>query len=197
VAARNLLPRWRRVGGGLFLVLFGATFLYFLVPEILANLAAANWTATSCRILSSGIMTQEPRDSEEGDILYRVAVHYSYEAAAQSYESSRYRFVDPFTNDRIAAETAVAAYASSWCHHRTSRPVCARRKSGPGDSLRLGRLGWSYLNAIRIEQCSWCIRSRSGMNGQHRSIRHCRSLAGGARRLMCWTRGDEARNERT
>lgn len=104
-------PRWRQVGGALCLALFGGTFLYFLVPEILANLAAANWNAASCRILSSGIMTQEPRNSEEGDILYRVAVHYSYEAAAQRYESRRYRFVDPFTNDRIAAETAVAGYA--------------------------------------------------------------------------------------
>jgi hypothetical protein len=111
-ARRHPSSRWRRGGGGLFLVLFGGVFLYFLVPEILANLAAASWTPASCTILSSGVTTQESRDGEERQTLYRVDVRYAYDAAAGRLESTRYRFVDPFTDNRAAAETAAARYAA-------------------------------------------------------------------------------------
>jgi hypothetical protein len=37
----NPSSRWQRVGGALFALSFGGIFLYFLVPEIVANLAAA------------------------------------------------------------------------------------------------------------------------------------------------------------
>lgn len=61
-ARRHPASRWRRAGGGVALLLFGGVFLYFLVPEILANLTAVDWTLTSCRILSSRVATQESRD---------------------------------------------------------------------------------------------------------------------------------------
>lgn len=100
----------RRVGGGLFLVLFGGVFLYFLVPEIWANLSAANWRETSCTILSSRVGTEESGTGEERTTLYRVEMRYVYEWAASRYESTRYRFIDPYVNDQNAAEAAVARY---------------------------------------------------------------------------------------
>ena len=51
--------RWRRVGGALLLLLFGGIFLYFLVPEIARNLAAAGWDSVFCIVLSSGIARGE------------------------------------------------------------------------------------------------------------------------------------------
>lgn len=110
-ASRNQSSRLRRVGGGLFLVLFGGIFLYFLAPEIVANVAAAGWNTTSCSILSSRVATEESQHAGERETLYRVDVRYSYEVAGHRYESTRYRFIDPFTNGRGSAETAVARNA--------------------------------------------------------------------------------------
>ena len=113
-ARRNPSGRWRRVGGGLFLLSFGGIFLYFLVPEIVANIAAAHWTLSSCRILSSGVLSQESRDAEDSqrrqETLYRLNVTYSYDPAAGRQQSTRYRFVDPFTENRSAAESAAVRY---------------------------------------------------------------------------------------
>jgi hypothetical protein len=110
-ALRDPTSRWRRVGGGVFLLLFGGIFLYFLVPEIRANLAAAHWTPTSCTILSSAVATEESRDGDERRTLYRLNVRYAYDAAGARHESTRYRFIDPFTDDHAAAQTTAARYA--------------------------------------------------------------------------------------
>jgi hypothetical protein len=50
------------------------------------------------------------RDGEERGFLYRVDVRYVYQAAGDRYESTRYRFVDPFTDNGSAVETAVARF---------------------------------------------------------------------------------------
>ena len=109
-ARGNLYSRWQRTGGGLFALAFGGIFLYFLVPEILAHLAAARWTPASCTILSSGVKRDESRDGAEQRELYRFDVRYSYNTPAGRRESTRYRFIDPFTDNRAAAETAAARY---------------------------------------------------------------------------------------
>jgi len=111
-ARRNPPSRWRRAGGAVFLLLFGGIFLYFLVPEIAANLAAARWTLRSCRILSSGVGTDDVRDGDDPQVrtLYRLNVTYSYETAAGRQQSARYRFIDPYTDSRAAAESAAARY---------------------------------------------------------------------------------------
>lgn len=94
------------------MLLFGGVFLYFLAPEILASLAAARWTLSSCTILSSGVGSQESsdRDVAQRQTLYRLNVRYSYETAAGPQQSTRYRFIDPLTDNRAAAETGAARY---------------------------------------------------------------------------------------
>jgi hypothetical protein len=100
----------RRLGGSLALLVFGGVFLWWLVPEILANLRAARWTAATCTILSSDVETQESRDDDTQNALYRLAVRYRYETVAGTNESTRYRFVDPYTDNRGAVESAAARY---------------------------------------------------------------------------------------
>jgi hypothetical protein len=97
VRPRDWLRCRRQLGGGLLLLLFGGGFLYFLVPEIAANFAAAHWTLTPCTILSSRVKSRDLPDTEERRTLYRLDVRYAYEVAAGRRESSRYRFIDPFT----------------------------------------------------------------------------------------------------
>ena len=106
----QLFGRWRRTGGALALVLFAAPFLYVLIPEIAANLAAAGWTSTSCTIVSSRVDRQRMRDGDDVFPLYRFDVRYAYGAGGTRYESTRYRFVDPFTENSAAAEGAAARY---------------------------------------------------------------------------------------
>lgn len=95
----------RRALGSLFCIAFGGVFLWFMVPEIAANLAAANWTESTCTIVSSGTGTQRPTEPA-GEPLYRVEVTYTYRVAAQLYQSTRYRFVNPYVNDRARVEAA-------------------------------------------------------------------------------------------
>ena len=123
-------------------MLFGGVFLYFLVPEILANLTAANWTLTSCRILSSRVATQESRDGGDHQTLYRVDLRYSYEIAGRSYESTRYRFVDPHTDNRSAAESAVRQYAPG------SAAPCYVNPRDPGQAVLDRRLSPFMLIAL-------------------------------------------------
>ncbi|MGH7470518.1 MAG: DUF3592 domain-containing protein [Longimicrobiales bacterium] len=123
----GLYPRWRRLAGSLFLLLFGAVFLYFMVPEIRSNFAALNWTSTSCTILSSGMDTQAHRDPLEDD-LARVRVSYSYQVAGQRFESNRFRFVDVYTNDLTAMQRTVARLqpgAVVSCYFDPERPANA------------------------------------------------------------------------
>ena len=102
--------RMRQIAGGLFVTLFGGVFLYFLVPEIVQNLAAANWLRSSCTILSATIATDETNDDGERRELYKADLVFSYEYDGKRYESSRFRFVYPFTNDRNSAERSVAQH---------------------------------------------------------------------------------------
>ena len=112
-ARRNLRSRWQRLGGGVLTLVFGGIFLYFLVPDIVANLAAARWTLSSCRILASSVGSERLIDQpdEPQRTLYRLNVTYSYETAAGSQRSTRYRFIDPFTDNRPAAESMAAQYS--------------------------------------------------------------------------------------
>ena len=112
LAARNPPSRLRRLGGGLLVTAFGGLFLYFLLPEILSNLAAANWTLTPCTILSSRVGSEETHDGDERRTLYRLDVRYSYRSATGRRESTRYRFIDPFTDNRAAVEAAAARYVA-------------------------------------------------------------------------------------
>lgn len=107
---RHLYGRGRRAAGALGLILFAAPFLYFLVPEIAANLTAAHWTPASCTILASRVDRQRVRDGEETQPLYRFDVRYVYRAGVARYESTRYRFVDPFTDNSAAVERAAMQY---------------------------------------------------------------------------------------
>jgi hypothetical protein len=95
---------WRRALGALLCVAFGAVFLWFMAPEILANLRAAHWSEGSCTIVSSRAGTQAPTEPS-GETLYRVEAEYSYRVGAETHESTRYRFVNPYVNDpaRVAA----------------------------------------------------------------------------------------------
>lgn len=132
----HLSSRWQRAGGGVFLVLFGGTFLFFLVPEIVANLAAAKWIETPCTILSSDVATQISRDGEYQATLYRADVRYAYQSTANRYESTRYRFIDPYTDNRPAAESAVARYApgsvvSCYVDPRDPRQAVLDRRLSP------------------------------------------------------------------
>jgi hypothetical protein len=73
-ARRNPASRLRRATGGLFTLLFGWVFLYFLLPGIVANLAAAGWTLSACEVLSSGVARQESSDGADQPqrTLYRL-----------------------------------------------------------------------------------------------------------------------------
>ena len=125
---RNPSSRGRRAGGGLFLLLFGGVFLYFLVPEIVANVAAARWTPSSCTILSSGVSRDDVRDDGRERTLYRLDVTYSYETEAGRQQSTRYRFIDPFTDNRVAAESTAARYSPGAvvpCHVDPGNPTQA------------------------------------------------------------------------
>ena len=42
--------------------------------------------------------------------MYRLDVRYSYRTAAGPRESTRYRFIDPFTDNQAAVEAAAARY---------------------------------------------------------------------------------------
>ena len=111
-ARLHLSSRWQRAGGALFMILFGGVFLYFLVPELLANFASARWTQTSCTVLSSAAdrERQITHDVTASETLYRTSVRYSYRVGAQRFESTRYRFIDPFTDNKSAVESAAATY---------------------------------------------------------------------------------------
>jgi hypothetical protein len=55
------------IGGGVLTLSFGGIFLYFLVPEIVANLAAVRWTRSACRILSRSVRSEESIDVYSSD----------------------------------------------------------------------------------------------------------------------------------
>jgi hypothetical protein len=84
-------------------------FLYFMLPEIVANLAAARWSEGACTIVTSAAGTQAPTDPS-GETLYRVFVRFTYEVGGRSYESTRYRFVNPYVNDQAEVEAATRDY---------------------------------------------------------------------------------------
>jgi len=98
------------MGGSLLFILFGGIFLYFLIPEIFLNFRAARWNAATCTILSARIAEQESREDGESRTLYRVDVRYSYEAGGMRHESTRYRFVDPYTDNRSAMQRTVDSF---------------------------------------------------------------------------------------
>jgi hypothetical protein len=100
---------WRRALGALFSIAFGGVFLWFMLPEIVANLAAARWSEGSCTIVTSAAGTQAPTEPA-GETLYRVFVRFTYQVGGRSYESTRYRFVNPFVNDQAKVEAAARAY---------------------------------------------------------------------------------------
>jgi hypothetical protein len=110
----HLYSPWRRAGGALFLIVFGGVFLYFLVPEVVANFASARWTQRSCTILSSAAdrERQITHDTTANEMLYRTSVRYSYQVGTRRFESTRYRFIDPFTDNRAAVESAAATYSA-------------------------------------------------------------------------------------
>jgi hypothetical protein len=112
-ARRRPRSRWRQLGGGLAFLAFGGVFLWFMVPEIAANLEAARWTPSRCRILSSGVATQVSEYSGEPPerTLYKVDVSYTYDTPEGPRQSTRYRFIDPYSDNRTAAESAAARYA--------------------------------------------------------------------------------------
>lgn len=110
-AYRDPASQWRGAAGGLVLVMFGGVFLYFLVPEIWASLTASRWAATPCTILSSRVETAESGEGIDRQTLYRLEVRYRYEASAGRHESTRYRFANPYTENRAAAETGAATYS--------------------------------------------------------------------------------------
>jgi hypothetical protein len=107
---RHLYGRGQRAGGAVFLTLFGGLFLYFMLPEIVASLTAANWTPATCTILSSAVGRQRSTDREALDTLYRLEVRYAYQASGTRHESTRYRFIDPYTDNSAAVQGAVARY---------------------------------------------------------------------------------------
>ncbi|MSO21097.1 MAG: DUF3592 domain-containing protein [Acidobacteria bacterium] len=102
--------RWRLLGGSLLWILFGGVFLYFLLPEIYLNLQAARWNAATCTIVLARVAEQRDREDGESRVLYRVDVRYTYEFGKERHESTRYRFVDPYTDNRSAAQRTVDAY---------------------------------------------------------------------------------------
>lgn len=108
-----LYTSWRQVPGALFLVAFGGVFLYFLMPEIIANFASVHWMQTSCTILSSGADRDRTvrSDPHAQETVYRVNVRYSYRVGGREFESTPYRFVDPFTDNQAAVEGAAARYS--------------------------------------------------------------------------------------
>jgi hypothetical protein len=99
----------RRTLGALFSIAFGGVFLYFMLPEIVANLAAAKWSEGSCTIVTSAAGTQRPTEPA-GETLYRVFVRFTYRVGDRSYESTRYRFVNPFVNDQAKVEAVARDY---------------------------------------------------------------------------------------
>lgn len=109
-AAARPQSRGRLLGGSLLFMLFGGVFLYFLLPEILLNFNAARWNHATCTILSARVAQQESREDGVSRTLYRVEVRYAYEAGGNWHESTRYRFVDPYTDNRSAVERTVDSF---------------------------------------------------------------------------------------
>lgn len=128
VHARQRSKPVRLLGGGLLLMAFGGVFLYFLLPELLMNLSAAGWREASCGIVSSRVVSMDSADPEQMRKLYRPEIRYSYELAGRRYESTRYRFASPFTDNEAGAAAAVRQYAPGsrvTCFVNTALPTQA------------------------------------------------------------------------
>lgn len=109
-AQRHLPTSTSQWAGSLLLLGFGFVLLYFLAPPIMMNLRATRWNLYRCTIIESRVAAKESTDTEESRTLYRPELSYWYELAGKRYESSRYRFANPYINDQSVAEGVVARH---------------------------------------------------------------------------------------
>jgi hypothetical protein len=84
----------------------GGFYVIFMRP--MANLIAARqWTATPCRIVSSQLVSQ--RGSKGGNT-YRIAIRYSYSVDGQMYQGDRYDFFGGSSSGYKSKADIVARY---------------------------------------------------------------------------------------
>jgi hypothetical protein len=124
ISTQALKPKatWVLVAFFSVFLAFGLVFVYFfLIRPLSLVVAARQWTATPCTVVSSSVRTHRGDDSTT----YSVDILYRYEFGGRGYRANRYDFIGGSSSGRSGKEAIIRRYppgGSAVCYVDPGRP---------------------------------------------------------------------------